>query len=111
MLKQGILTVLITMLFAVTPTMAADKDKLSQDYKDNLEANRESKGMPHPAHEMGANSNPFNNACAKLGHEISVDSIQKCRTYLDNLEANMESKNMPHPAHQMGKGNPLNAVE
>ncbi len=99
------------MLFAITPAMAGDKDKLSKEYKDNLEANRESKGMPHPAHEMGAHSNPFNNACAKLGHEISPDNLQKCRTYLDNLEANLESKGMPHPAHQMGKGNPLNAVE
>lgn len=88
MLKHGFLTILMTMIFAATPAMAGDKDKLSEDYKDNLEDNREAKNMPHPAHEMGADSNPFKNSCAEMGQEISSDTINRCQDYLDKLQGN-----------------------
>ncbi len=98
MLKQGIITVLVTMLFAVSPAMAGDKDKLSEDYKDNLEANRDSTNMPHPAHEMGEGDK--SKSSDKSGKEMSQE-------YKDNVEKAKEGENMPHPAHEMGEGHTI----
>lgn len=78
MLKHGLLTTLLATLFSMTPAMAehhetghegakhpahkmgeaalSDSDKteqLSEEYRKNLEAAKESNNPPHPAHKMG----------------------------------------------------------
>ncbi|GEM_PF-846316 len=110
MLKQGILTFLVTMLFAISPAMAHDNGELSKEYKENIEENKEAKGMPHPAHEMGE-ANLFNNPCSKINNQSVPDDIDACQTYIDNLKKNRKAKGMPHPAHEMGKGDVFNEKE
>lgn len=117
MLKPEIKTILIAMLFAASPAMAESEDerskRFSEQYQENLEANREAKNRPHPAHEMGAEEmgegnvfNDKNKPCKDMDKSKSYDKSDKglSQEYKENLEANREAKNRPHPAHEMGEG-------
>lgn len=79
MLKQGLLTTFVALLFSMTPALA-----------DHHEESHE--GAKHPAHEMGA--------------EVESDTDQKeqlSEEAKENLEAAKESEHAPHPAHEMGE--------
>lgn len=82
MFKQGMLTFLVTLLFAMTPAMAEHHDKDSH------------KGEEHPAHEMGEEVTSKNYTKDK---DVSEE-------YKENLEEAKESKGTEHPAHDMGEG-------
>ncbi len=84
MLKQGLLTTLITLLFAMTPAMA-DHHKMDGDSH---------KGAEHPAHEMGeeVESKDYKNES-----DMSED-------YKHNKQEADDTENAPHPAHKMGEG-------
>lgn len=81
MLKQGFLTTLFALLFAITPAIADD----SMD---------EHKGAKHPAHEMGDKSK---SDCHKKDMDVSEE-------YKDNLEKAKDSEGGKHPAHKMDEG-------
>lgn len=74
MLKQGFLTTLFALLFAITPAIADD----SMD---------EHKGAKHPAHEMGDKSK---SDCHKKDMDVS--------------EEYKDSEGGKHPAHKMDEG-------
>ncbi len=120
MFKPQILTILITMLLAASPAMAENEDernkRFSEQYKENIEANREAKNSPHPAHEMGAHEmgegdvfNDKDKPCKDRNKSKSSDKSDKdlSQEYKENLESNRDAKNMPHPAHEMGEGDPI----
>lgn len=124
MLKPEIQTILIAMLFAASPAMAETESernkRFSDQYQENIEANRESKNTPHPAHEMGAEEvgegNVFNNKNKPCMDKDKAKSSGKSdkglsEEYKENLEANRESKGVPHPAHEMGEGDTFDKKE
>ncbi len=83
MLKQGFITTLFALLFAVTPAMADDHkakehsgQELSKEYKQNLEDNRESANMPHAAHEMGEGNTFKNDENPKDKTKSDTESIK-----------------------------------
>jgi hypothetical protein len=80
MLKQGLITTFLTLLFAISPAMADHHNKAD-----------EHKGSEHPAHEMGEAVTSDNDAKEQLSEE-----------YKHNLEKAKEMENAPHPAHEMG---------
>lgn len=82
MLKQGLVTILTTLLFAVTPAMADHHQKAD-----------EHEGMEHPAKEMG--------------NAVTSDKDRKeqvSEDYKENLEKAKDADNAPHPAYEMGEG-------
>jgi hypothetical protein len=84
MFKQGLLTTLVTLLFAMSPAMA-DHHK---------EDNDGHKGEEHPAHEMG--------------EEVTSKDYKKekdvSEEYKENVEEAKDAKGTKHPAHDMGEG-------
>ncbi|MEC9315402.1 MAG: hypothetical protein VYB22_10990 [Pseudomonadota bacterium] len=84
MLKQGLLTALVTFLFTVTPAMADHHEKNGDSHK----------GVEHPAHEMGEEVTDKN-------YEKEKDVSEE---YKENVEEAKDSKGTKHPAHDMGEG-------
>jgi hypothetical protein len=134
MLKHGLLTTLLATLFSMTPAMAdhhetghegakhpahemgeaalSDSDKteqLSEEYRENLEAAKESENPPHPAHKMGAeNTHKGQKHPAHEMGEAAKSANEQSETlsedYKENLEKVKDGANAPHPAHEMGEG-------
>ncbi len=137
MLKQGFLTIFMSLLFAATPALAdhhkethkgmehpahemgeaalSDSDKkeqLSEEYKENLREAKDSENPPHPAHKMGHENTHkgSEHPAHEMGEAALSDSDKKeqlSEEYKDNLEKAKESANSPHPAHEMGDENVL----
>lgn len=133
MYKHGLLTMVLTCLFSFSPAMAdhhqsehaggkhpahemgdaalSDSDKteqLSEDYRDNLEAAKDSKNAPHPSHKMGADNTHkgHKHPAHEMGKAENDAAEQKealSETYKKNLEAAEDAANAPHPAHEMGE--------
>jgi hypothetical protein len=133
MLKHGLLTTLLATLFSMTPAMAdhhetghegakhpahemgeaalSDSDKteqLSEEYRENLEAAKESENPPHPAHKMGAeNTHKGQKHPAHEMGEAAKSANEQSETlsedYKENLEKVKDGANAPHPAHEMGE--------
>jgi hypothetical protein len=133
MLKHGLLTTLLATLFSMTPAMAdhhetghegakhpahemgeaalSDSDKteqLSEEYRENLEAAKESENPPHPAHKMGAeNTHKGQKHPAHEMGEAAKSANEQSETlsedYKENLEKVKAGANAPHPAHEMGE--------
>lgn len=80
MLKQSLMTLLVSLLFAMTPALADHHDP------------DEHKGSEHPAHEMGEAENQAAEGEKKLKEE-----------YKENIEEAKDAANAPHPAHEMGE--------
>ncbi len=78
MLKQGLLTTFVALLFSMTTALADHHEEAHE-------------GSKHPAHEMGAQVESDTDKKEQLSEEAK-----------ENLEAAKESENAPHPAHQMG---------
>lgn len=133
MLKHGLLTTLLASLFSMTSALAdhheaghegakhpahemgeaalSDSDKteqLSEEYRENLEAAKESENAPHPAHKMGTkNSHKGQKHPAHEMGEAASSSTPKSESlsedYKENLQEAEEGANAPHPAHKMGE--------
>ncbi|WP_438969939.1 hypothetical protein [Methylophaga sp.] len=131
MLKQGILTLLLTMLFAISPAMAADEHKgsehpahemgeaalsdsdkteqLSDEYKENLREAKDTENMPHPAHKMGAENTHkgSEHPAHEMGDAVTSEEYKKekdvSEKYKQNLEEAKASEGSKHPAHEMGE--------
>lgn len=133
MYKHGLLTMILTCLFSISPAMAehhqmdhaegnhpahemgeaalSDSDKteqLSDDYRDNLEAAKDSKNAPHPSHKMGADNTHKGqkhpaHEMGKAENDAAEQKEALSETYKKNLEAAEDAANAPHPAHEMGE--------
>lgn len=132
MLKQGLLTTFISLLLATMPAMAdhhkdtadshkgmehpahemgeaADVDReepLSEEYRENLDAAKDSKHDPHPAHKMGGENTHVGteHPADEMGDAVTSKDYKKDNPCKENMEAAKESKGTKHPAHEMGEG-------
>lgn len=131
MLKQGFLTTLITLLMAAAPSWAEhhqthegakhpahemgeaalsdsdQKEQLSEEYRQNLKAAKQSANPPHPSHKMGSENTHkgFEHPAHEMGEAALSDSDKKeslSEDYKENLDKAKDSANAPHPAHEMG---------
>jgi hypothetical protein len=132
MYKHGLLTMILTCLFSLSPAMAnhheaghegakhpahemgdaalSDSEKteqLSDEYRKNLEAAKDTKNAPHPSHKMGAENTHIGHKhpAHEMGEAENDADEQKealSESYKDNLKAAEDASNAPHPAHEMG---------
>lgn len=135
MLKHGLLTTLLASLFSMTPAIAdhhetshegakhpahemgeaalSDSDnteQLSEEYRENLKAARETENSPHPAHKMGTKNTHKGqkHPAHEMGEAARSSSEQSeplSEDYKENLQKAEEGANAPHPAHKMGEEN------